>query len=312
VQGKSHLRGGIDTDSATYLTVDGGTSGYTYFSGNVGIGVTNPSYPLQVNGNINLGGGANRYIKFDTSSNWYYYLASSGNDFRLYDADSTDFLKTFYNSGGTSKYISLMSTLYTFTGGVGIGTSAPRGMLTIKNPDDTTNQLYLQEGGADSGWTLLTNSIGSLFFNTSSGGTDTRRVTFDTHGYVGIGITNPATDLDVQGIITSHTGVYAPAFIYTSDVSLKKNIKTIADPLAKISALRGVTFNWKSDNQPGVGLVAQEVEKVFPELVTTDTQGLKAVQYGNLVAPLVEAVKAQQKEIDNLQAQVKILQRKTK
>ena len=95
----------------------------------------------------------------------------------------------------------------------------------------------------------------------------------------------------------------AAGFIYNSDVKLKKNIATIESPLTKILQLRGVTFNWKKDNTPGVGLIAQEVEQVFPELVS-EQNGIKSVQYGNLVAPLIEAVKEQQTEIQNQQAQI--------
>jgi len=99
----------------------------------------------------------------------------------------------------------------------------------------------------------------------------------------------------------------AGAFQYGSDISLKKNIATIDNPLAKILQLRGVTFNWKKDNSPSVGLIAQEVEKVFPELVG-EADGHKTVEYGNLVAPLIEAVKAQQKEIEDLNTRIKVLE----
>ncbi len=65
----------------------------------------------------------------------------------------------------------------------------------------------------------------------------------------------------------------------------------------KIRELRGVTWEWREDapaeaqQQPGMGVIAQEVEKVFPELVVTDEQGLKRVEYSGLIAPLIEAVK---------------------
>jgi Chaperone of endosialidase len=122
-------------------------------------------------------------------------------------------------------------------------------------------------------------------------------------GNVGIGTTNSSGTykLEVNGAIG------ASAFSYTSDRSLKKNITTIESPLSKILKLRGVTFNWKKDNSPSVGLIAQEVEKVFPELVT-EGNGIKSVQYGNLVAPLIEAVKEQQKEIEGLNNRIKVLE----
>ena len=67
--------------------------------------------------------------------------------------------------------------------------------------------------------------------------------------------------------------------------------------------LRGVTFDWQETGSSSVGLIAQEVEKVFPELVAGE-EGNKSVAYGNLVAPLIEAVKAQQVEIEMLRARI--------
>lgn len=72
--------------------------------------------------------------------------------------------------------------------------------------------------------------------------------------------------------------------------------------------MRGVTFDWRADGRPSLGLIAQEVEKVFPELVSQG-EGMKAVQYGNLVAPLIEAVKEQQRIISNLEARIMILEK---
>ena len=112
---------------------------------------------------------------------------------------------------------------------------------------------------------------------------------------------------DVSGNSVIAGTMTATGFIYNSDVKLKKNINTIDNALAKILQLRGVSFNWKKDNSPSVGLIAQEVETVFPELVS-ESNGIKSVQYGNLVAPLIEAVKEQQKEIESLNGRIKILE----
>ena len=84
---------------------------------------------------------------------------------------------------------------------------------------------------------------------------------------------------------------------YTSDSRLKKSVETIPSALEKILSLRGVTFEWKQEEFPErnfadgtqIGLIAQEVEEVFPELVS---QGeYKSVSYASLVSPLIEAVK---------------------
>ena len=66
---------------------------------------------------------------------------------------------------------------------------------------------------------------------------------------------------------------------------------------AKIRQLRGVTWEWREEapeeakQQPGMGVIAQDVERVFPQLVETDEQGYKRVDYNGLIAPLIEAVK---------------------
>ena len=64
--------------------------------------------------------------------------------------------------------------------------------------------------------------------------------------------------------------VYASAYFYTSDVRLKENIETIPNAIAKIKALRGVEFNWKSDGTRDLGMIAQEVQKVIPEVINVE------------------------------------------
>ena len=105
-----------------------------------------------------------------------------------------------------------------------------------------------------------------------------------TLGSVGIGTTNPTSALQVAGTVS------AQDFNTTSDQSLKINIATIEDALEKIELIRGVEFNWsKSPHAPSMGVIAQEVESVFPELVA-DTNP-KQVNYNGLIGVLIEAVK---------------------
>lgn len=86
----------------------------------------------------------------------------------------------------------------------------------------------------------------------------------------------------------------------TSDQTLKKNIQTIVDPISKVNALRGVNFNWIEDDRYSMGVIAQEVEKVIPEVIT-ETDGVKTVNYSSIIGLLIEAIKEQQKQIDQLQ-----------
>jgi len=85
-----------------------------------------------------------------------------------------------------------------------------------------------------------------------------------------------------------------------SDRRLKSNIATIEDPLQKVMRLRGVTFMHDGLEAPGLGVIAQEVEEVFPELVTTHDNGMKSVAYGNLVGVLIEAVKELTEQVEAL------------
>ena len=115
----------------------------------------------------------------------------------------------------------------------------------------------------------------------------------------------------VQHADASPADIYAGSFFYGSDRSLKKDISPLQDSLSKISQLQGVSFDWKKDNRKDVGLIAQDVEKVYHELVSTNpSTGLKSVEYANLVAPLIEAVKAQQTQIDLLTKRVEELEKK--
>jgi len=95
-----------------------------------------------------------------------------------------------------------------------------------------------------------------------------------------------------------------------SDINLKTEIAPIQSPLQKLGALNGISFRWKDDcfgKNREIGLVAQEVEQVFPELMNTLDQGAKLVQYEKFVPVLIEAIKEQQKMIEKLSKQVDAL-----
>jgi len=119
--------------------------------------------------------------------------------------------------------------------------------------------------------------------------------------------------LDVNGYLQVNGTAYvtstmtAASFACASDERLKKNVKPITNALDKVQRLDGVTFNWKQDGSKGLGLTAQNVEKVLPELVVTLPDGIKAVKYDNMVALLIEAVKEQNKQIEHLEEQIAAL-----
>ncbi len=97
------------------------------------------------------------------------------------------------------------------------------------------------------------------------------------------------TNLTCAGTVTAN-----------SDERLKKNIETITDALHKVTGLRGVEYDHKNTGDHCLGLIAQEVEQIIPQVVYEGVDGVKSVAYQNIVALLIEAVKDQQRQIDEL------------
>lgn len=128
-------------------------------------------------------------------------------------------------------------------------------------------------------------------------------------GKVGIGLpgTTPGNILTI--VQNSATDPIADAWTTYSSKRWKKNIQPIENALDKVQQLRGVTFDWKKDGKHDIGLVAEEVGQVIPEVVAFENnkKDAKSVDYSRLVALLIEAVKAQQKEIETLKATVESL-----
>jgi len=121
--------------------------------------------------------------------------------------------------------------------------------------------------------------------------------TIDTSVVVGSGVTITTNGINVVGVVT------ATDFNSASDLSLKTNIQSISNPIDKILQINGVTFNWRENNKPSVGIIAQEIEKIFPELVNGENP--KTVNYNGLIGLLIEAIKEQQIEINNLKDKLK-------
>ena len=96
---------------------------------------------------------------------------------------------------------------------------------------------------------------------------------------------------------------------HSSDKRLKDNIKPISNPLDKILKIGGYTFDWseKQNMYEGqdIGVIAQEIEKVLPEVVETRETGYKAVKYEKIVPLLIESIKEQQKQIEELKKLIK-------
>ena len=161
-------------------------------------------------------------------------------------------------------------------GNVGItGSSTFGGVVTITNNSQLSDTKDWQSGGA-----------------------------FVVTGDVGIG----------GDIVANGTGYFNGGSFSLSDQTLKTNIVEIDSALDKVSNLRGVYFNWidtkKFNNKHQLGMIAQEVEAVVPELVDTSSSGIKSVNYAQITGLLIEAIKEQNNVIKGLKADIEILKTK--
>jgi hypothetical protein len=146
-----------------------------------------------------------------------------------------------------------------------------------------------------------------IYPNTSPSAFQSTRVVLDNsgngrfYGALRVGSTSAASS--TQGTIEASNDIVA---FYSSDKRLKENISPLSDSLEKISKIRGVEFDWKKNEEihpnegHDVGVIAQEIEKVLPEVVTTRDSGYKAVKYEKIVPLLIEAIKELKAEIDEL------------
>jgi hypothetical protein len=221
---------------------------------------------------------------------------------------------------------------------VGIGTTGPLAALDVlDNGTSTTTNVKMQlsrSGAGDVGMcfnqigvksfgivlrdnTTATGAIGRLAIVDSyfPGGAGNERMCITTPGYVGINCNDPKYTLHVVGDIASSGTVRTTSALVTgaitacSDIRYKKNIIPLENALEKVLKLNGVTYLWKISEFPNknfsskmqIGVIAQEVEKIYPQLVVTDTDGYKSVDYSKLTPILLEAIKEQQKMISTQQ-----------
>ena len=147
------------------------------------------------------------------------------------------------------------------------------------------------------------------------------------NGNVGIGTAAPSSKLEVCGNVRVIGTIVASGTITTSaiscpsDVRYKKNITALINPVEKLMQVNGVQYNWRGEEFPNMnfndkmqtGFIAQDLEKIFPEMVFTDDAGYKSIDYSRLTPVLVETIKEQQKEIkemsDRLTAIEKLLKK---
>ena len=189
-------------------------------------------------------------------------------------------------------------TLPNATGTIALTTDIPTSNSSLTNGENyissfdittQTDSKYLRSNASDS-------ASGVITFSNSTASTSKTTGAVIVTGGVGV-----SGALNVGGDIVAFA---------SSDERLKDNIQNIENPIEKVQSLKGVTWDWNDNadelqqSLPNVGVIAQDVEKVLPQLVTDRDNGFKGVDYAKLTGLLIEAVKDQQKQIDELKSKL--------
>lgn len=226
-------------------------------------------------------------------------IASSGT---IISASGSALLPSYSFSGDTNTgmYSDNADTIRWTTGGTLAMSLGPTGNLTTVGAI-TTQRVRVGDGDAatptisfesDPNTGIYCQSVNSNHLCFSAGGTE--RGYFNSSG------------LSVNGSIVASNNVTAfGTYTAFSDARVKTNVETIDAALDKVKAIRGVTYDRTDMPSLGrqMGVIAQEIEEVLPEVVTTHDDGMKSVAYGNMVGLLIEAVKVLAARVEQLEAE---------
>jgi len=148
-------------------------------------------------------------------------------------------------------------------------------------------------------------------FSGSSAITYAEGVVVDTSGSLGIGVSSDDLPLDYK-LVVSGSIKATGTVLQSSDQKLKENVLPIDNSLEKLNSINGVYFDWIDSREEGrmTGVIAQEVEKVLPEVVFKDKTDYLSVNYSGLVPLLIEGIKEQTKKIDELERRLATLEKK--
>ncbi len=314
----------VEVNSGNAFTIAG--NGNATFAGAVTVGADDTGYDV-----IFYGDTSGEYLQWDASSDRLEFKDNVGatfgsdGDFNIVHNGSHTFLKQFANktgniyiqqatadqdiilqaddgSGGTAEYLRIDGgiTSIVVSKDLLMAVDGDGGKLKFGASQDL--QIYHQGANSfiDEAGTgnLYIRSATNMFFQTYGSGkkwiTLTEDAGVDLFHNDSLKLATSSSGVSVTGAMTASADVVA-----FSDKKLKENIETLDGK--KVLDMRGVSFTRKDTGEESSGVIAQEIQKVAPELVH-DTEGTLGVAYGNLVGYLIEAVKDQQKQIDELKA----------
>jgi Chaperone of endosialidase len=202
----------------------------------------------------------------------------------------------FVVGNGTANNLRSSAFVVRANGHVGIGVAAPAAPVDVMGPSSTP-QIRIRSTANDFVRIRMFNAVNTVPFwdiasltNPSVSANAQMNFFYSTSGGSGINV------LSLQG---NGNAVLAGTLTQNSDERLKTNISQLSNPMETLNQLNGYHYNWKEewrDSATQTGLLAQEVEKVMPELVKQDEKGIKSVNYNGLIPYLLEAVKVLHEE----------------
>jgi hypothetical protein len=303
------------TSRLTLSNSDVNVTGNLDVSGNVGIGTTMPAHALQVDGITSLGGPGGVYgqlvngpspgpypsLGFNTSYNGFSYLAGVAGYGGIFQFQDGDGKFGFYNTGSSvaagAPQAFIPRVIVLNNGNVGIGTTMPTfGKLQVK---DSSTAVYSESDFGYGVYAYSNNWVGVKGDSASGFGVFGDSISGPgVYGRSGSGYAG-----DFQGNVHVTGGI-----VQGSDLRLKDGVANLGYGLHEVLQLRPVTWHWKDkpDHRQQLGLIAQEVETVLPELVSTekDAEQTKGLNYIGLVPVTIKAIQEQQAQIEDQQKRI--------
>ena len=289
--------GGVQVDNTTLsaandldITVDPSGTGIFKIAGDA---------QLQAQGDLRFADSdSSNYVAFQGAS-----TISSNVTWTLPAADGTANQAIVTNGSGTLSFATVQPIVADETASATthyvIVNAATSGAMT--SPKVSSTKLTYQPSTGNLSSTLFTGSASA----TATTVTTTNSTFYPTFVSSNTTTTNQAHQVATAFNFNASTGTLTSTIVTaSSDEKLKENIRPIADALSKVLQLSGVLFNRIGQTADEIGYIAQQVEKIIPQVIHTDADGMKSLAYGNLVALLGEAIKEQQQQIEELKERI--------
>ena len=289
--------GGVQVDNTTLsaandldITVDPSGTGIFKIAGDA---------QLQAQGDLRFADSdSSNYVAFQGAS-----TISSNVTWTLPSADGTSTQAIVTDGSGTLSFATVQPTVADETASATthyvIINAATSGAMT--SPKVSSTKLTYQPS---------TGNLSSTLFTGSASATATTLTTTNATFYPTFVSSNTTTTNQAHQVATAFTfnasngTLTATIVTASSDERLKENVRPIKDALSTVLQLSGVLFNRIGQTDDEIGYIAQQVEKIIPQVIHTDADGMKSLAYGNLVALLGEAIREQQQQIEELKGRI--------